>query len=199
MSLPTPAPRQKLHRREILIEGFQRDDGNLDIDAWLTDTKTVAIDTDRRLLAPGEVLHGLGARMTINPAREIVDFIAAMDDTPSTACETAPANFRALIGLTIGPGFVRAAYERVGGTLGCTHIREMLQQMATVAYQSMFQLRRQAAAESRREGPPALLDSCHGWRAGGDLIRRNYPASYQASEESPQPHQALATDRAAEA
>jgi len=53
MSLPTPAPRQKLHRREILIEGFQRDDGNLDIDAWLTDTKTVAIDTDRRLLEPG--------------------------------------------------------------------------------------------------------------------------------------------------
>ena len=36
MSLPDPAAREKLHRREILIEGFARDDGNFDIDAVLT-------------------------------------------------------------------------------------------------------------------------------------------------------------------
>lgn len=181
MTLPSPDPRRKMHRREILIEGFLRDDGNYDIDAWLSDTKTEEIHTDRRLLAPGEVLHGLGARMTISPQMQILDFTAVMDDTPSRACDTAPANFKALIGLSIGPGFVREAYARVGGTLGCTHIREMLQQMATVAFQSMFTLRKQGRVPGAR---PALLDSCHGWRAGGDLIRNNYPAFFQAPDDA---------------
>jgi len=188
MSLPVSAPRQKLHRREILIEGFEREDGNFDIDAILTDTKTMDFRTDRGALPAGAVLHGLAARMTIDDSMTIVDFVVAMDDTPSSACETAPANFNALIGLSVGPGFVRAAYEKVGGTLGCTHIREMLQQMGTVAYQSLFQLRRQAAAQNGPAVRPALLDSCHGWRADGDLIRRNYPAFYRTAT----PHQTVA-------
>ena len=174
MSLPVAVSREKLHRREIVIEGFARDDGNYDVDATLCDTKTMAFSTDRRTLAPGDVLHGMSARMTISPGLEIVDFTVAMDDTPSVACDTAPANFKALIGLKIGPGFVRAAYERVGGTLGCTHIREMLQQMATVAFQSVFDVRRGMNATR-----PPLLDSCHGWRAGGDIIRNNFPEFYK--------------------
>lgn len=181
MSLPPAEGREKLHTRTIRIEGFARPDGNFDIDAYLTDIKSVPIKTDRRQLAPGEVLHGLGARMTVTPTLQIVDFIAVMDDTPSAACETAPPNFKALIGLQIGAGFVRAAYERVGGTLGCTHIREMLQQMATVAFQTSFQVRQQARLREAVNGmlKPALLNSCHGWRAGGEMVRHLYPAYYQ--------------------
>jgi hypothetical protein len=178
MSLPPPAPREKLHRREIAIEGFVREDGNYDIDAWLSDIKSHEFNTDRGAFAAGSVLHGMGARMTVTPMREIVDFVVSMEDTPSAACDTAPANFKALIGLTIGPGFVREAYARVGGTLGCTHIREMLQQMATVVYQTQFKLRRQTRDPQK---PPPLLNSCHGWRADGDLVRNNYPAFYQAA------------------
>jgi len=175
MSLSSPSPREKLHRREIVIEGFLREDGNYDVDAMLYDTKTTDFRTDRGLLPAGDVLHGLSARMTVTAALAIIDFEVAMDDTPSSACETAPANFKALIGLKIGSGFIREAYSRVGGTIGCTHIREMLQQMATVAIQSMYQLRRDAA----RGLKPPLLDSCHGWRATGDLIKRNFPEYYQ--------------------
>ena len=176
VSLPPPAARQKLHTRKIVIEGFSREDGNFDVDATLWDTKSKDIRTFRGDLPAGGVLHGLSARMTISPQFEIVDFEVAMDDTPSVACETAPANFKALIGLKIGQGFVRAAYERVGGTLGCTHIREMLQQMGTVAYQTMFQLRKLRRDPNAK---PPLIDSCHGWRADGDIIKRSYPDFYQ--------------------
>ena len=176
MSLPEPAPRQKLHRRAILVEGFKREDGNYDIDAVLEDTKTHRFSTDRGTLDPSQVLHGLSARMTITPQFEIIDFTVAMDDTPSDSCLTVVPHFKAMIGLVITRGFVRAAYERIGGTLGCTHIRELLQQMATVAMQTTFQERM-----NRRDpaAPPPLLNTCHGWRADGPMMRNRYPAYYQ--------------------
>ena len=43
----------------------------------------------------------------------------------------------ALVGLQIKAGFLREVNHRVGGTVGCTHLRELLQQMATTAFQTI--------------------------------------------------------------
>ncbi len=180
MSLPIPAPREKLHRREIIVEGFKREDGNYDIDATLCDTKTYEFTTGHGVLEANTPLHGLGARMTITPHMEIVDFAVAMDETPSPACDTAGPNFKALIGLKISGGFLRAANERVGGTLGCTHVREMLPQMATVAFQTTYDTRTKHTSQTT---PPRLMNTCHGWREDGVIIRNNFPNFYHPTKE----------------
>ena len=51
--------------------------------------------------------------------------------TPYAICSSVAPSFTRLAGLQIKPGFLKEAAKRVGGTLGCTHLRELLQQMAT--------------------------------------------------------------------
>ncbi|RDJ93830.1 DUF2889 domain-containing protein, partial [Lacticaseibacillus rhamnosus] len=56
-----------------------------------------------------------------------------------------------LAGLQIKPGFLKEAARRVGGTLGCTHLRELLQQMATTAYQTIDPARAKREADAAGE------------------------------------------------
>ena len=147
MPLSPPADREELHARDIALRGFQRADGLFDIEATLADTKARGFASEQRgWIASGERLHGMAARMTVDEAMTIVAFEAAIDDSPyPSVCPGAAPHFARLVGLVIGPGFVRAAMQRVGGTGGCTHLRELLQQMATVAYQTMWPVRQRRA------------------------------------------------------
>jgi hypothetical protein len=125
---------------------------------------------------------------------------AATDFGPFATCAGGAANFHRLAGLKIGRGFSRQVNERVGGVEGCTHLREMLQQMATVAFQTLYpaRMRRQAedtarAAEARDRsggephdatvaagfgGAPALLNTCHAYRDDGPVVKRRWPEYY---------------------
>lgn len=188
MPLSPPAGREELHVRDIALRGFQRADGLFDIEATLADTKTQGFASDQRgWIAPGEKLHGMAARMTIDEEMTIIAFEAAIDDSPyPSVCPGAAPHFARLEGLVIGPGFVRAAMQRVGGTNGCTHLRELLQQMATVAYQTMWPVRqRRAPAQPMPDTPrpaPALLNSCHGWSSASPVIRAGWPHLYTGAD-----------------
>jgi len=163
MPLSPPADRDLLHRREIRLHGYRRADGLFDIEAELGDTKSYGFAlSDGRWLEPGTRLHGMTMRMTVDAGLRIIAFEAAMDDTPFAACGGAAANYARLAGLQIGRGFLKEAAARIGVTESCTHLRELLQQMATVAFQTTY------SARPRREGgsdeaPPVLLNTCHGW------------------------------------
>jgi hypothetical protein len=166
MPLSPPAPREMLHRREIDIRGWRRDDGLYDIEAYLLDTKAYPFENDDRgTIQPGEPLHGLFLRLTVSEAMEIVAAEASSDHTPYAVCPSAAPNFTRLAGLTIGPGFVRAANERVGGVHGCTHLRELLGQMATVTFQTLYPIR---AAREQAETARIL--------AGGGTVAKRRPA-----------------------
>ena len=66
MPLSPPAERELLHTRAIEINGYRRADGQFDIEARLTDTKTYAFgNQDRGTIEPGTPLHGMLARMTV--------------------------------------------------------------------------------------------------------------------------------------
>ena len=53
MPLPNPVPRKLMHTRAIECNGYEREDGLWDIEAHLTDTKTVAtFAAPRRARAP---------------------------------------------------------------------------------------------------------------------------------------------------
>ena len=156
MPLSAPAARDLLHLRDIQLRGYQRDDGLFDIEAHLLDTKAQPFDNDSRgLMQPGDPLHGLWLRLTIREDMEVLACEAASDHTPYALCPQAAPNFSRLAGLKIGPGFNRAVNERVGGAPGCTHLREVLGQMATVAYQTLYPLRArlERAELARRKRP----------------------------------------------
>lgn len=179
MPLSHAEPRQLLHLRDIAIRGFLRADGLVDIEAHLKDTKTYSFGNhDRGRINAGEALHGMGLRVTLDDKLTVVRAEAAMDDTPHAICPGVAPNFAALVGLTIGKGFLKGAMERVGGTAGCTHLRELLQQVATTAIQTMFSIRAHKSAreggttEDRWDIPTALLNSCHAYNEQGPLVAK---------------------------
>ena len=178
MPLSEPSPRKGIHLRDITIRGYQRDDGLFDIEAHLTDSRSAGFETfDRGPVAPGEFLHEMWARITINEDMQIVAAEAATDFGPHTICTGGAASFARLTGLTIQPGFLREASARVAGTAGCTHLRELLQQIATTAYQTLVPLRGKSEPSMGilENGRPRLLNSCFAYASDSPAARRRWP------------------------
>lgn len=183
----SPAPeRELLHLRDIALRGWRRADGLYDIEAHLLDTKATGFANDHRgEIAPGEPLHGMWLRLTIDEDMLVVRCEAASDHTPYAVCPAAAPNFAALAGLRIGPGFNRAVAERVGGTKGCTHLRELLGQMATVAYQTLYPVfaareraeaaRRAATGEAPPARAPALVGTCLAYAPDSPVTLARWP------------------------
>ena len=188
MPLSAPAPREPLHRRVIDMVGYRRADGLYDIEAHLVDTKTYAFaNQDRGTIEPGTPLHGMLARMTVDEDMLIVAFEADTEYAPYSVCPAAAPNFAGLAGLRVGRGFIKAANERIGGVHGCTHLRELLGQMGTVAFQTLYAVRvkrneapnaestGETAAPGRR---PAMLGTCLAYAPDGPVVKRSWPAYY---------------------
>jgi hypothetical protein len=198
MPLTPPQPREGIHKRAIEIDGYRRADGLYDLEAHLTDTKTFGqTNFDRGYIAAGEPIHDMWLRLTIDGSMQIVAVDAVSDKTPYVMCPTAAPNFSRLIGLRIKAGFLREANQLVGGTLGCTHLRELLQQMATTAFQTInpAKVRQEMRAEGADEtpgsdkvdaritekmgGPPKILNTCLAYADTGPLVERRWPDLYK--------------------
>ena len=182
MPLSEPVAREALHHRRIEITGYRRTDGLFDIEAHLVDTKTYTFgNLDRGTIEPGTPLHGMLARMTLAEDMLITAFEAATDYAPYTICPQAAPNFARLAGLKVGRGFIKAVNERIGGVHGCTHLRELLGQMGTVAFQTLYAVRvkRQTApnAVSTSERP-AVLGTCLAYAPDSPVVQRDYPRFY---------------------
>ncbi|MDO9711950.1 DUF2889 domain-containing protein [Paracraurococcus lichenis] len=185
MPLSPPAKRQLLHLRDIELRGWQREDGLFDIEAHLLDRKTYAFENDDRgTMEPGAPLHGMWLRLTVDLDMVIVAAEASSDHTPYAICPGAAPNFTRLAGLRIGPGFNRAVAERVGGTAGCTHLRELLGQMATVAFQTLYPIRaereraeteRLMASGERPARKPAMVGTCIAYAEDSPVTLARWP------------------------
>lgn len=178
MPLSPPAARQHIHTRQVTCEGFLREDGLWDIEAELTDTKTYPFYSDwRGSVEPGDPVHNMRVRLTLTHRLEIVGAEAVTLKSPYRICPEAAPLFSNLVGLQIGPGWMREVKARYGGAHGCTHILELLGPMATTAYQSIFAYREKlkrdqgaSEAEATRHGPRA--DSCYAYGADREVMRK---------------------------
>ena len=180
MPLSPPAPRERLHTRTLVIEGYRRADGLFDIEARLTDTKSYGFaNADRGRIEAGEPLHGMLMRLTIDAEMRVVACEANTEYAPYAICPAITPNFAALAGLRIGPGWMRAVRDRVGGVKGCTHLVELLGPMATVAFPTLIVLRREVTEDESR--PPALLNTCHAYAADSPVVARRWPRLAQAA------------------
>jgi hypothetical protein len=185
--LSAPTPRKEIHTRTIVLRGYQRDDGLYDVEAHLTDVKPYGFENaDRGFVEPGTPLHGMWMRMTVDEALNILTCEADTEFSPYGICPTAAPNFARLAGLRIRPGFLKEANARIGGTQGCTHLRELLQQMATTAYQAVYPAAARRAAEAGKSaaprpadgGKPLILNTCLAYGTDSPVVRRQWPHLY---------------------
>ncbi len=184
MPLSHAVERELLHQRDIALRGYRRSDGLFEIEATIADTKTYSFANENRgRIAAGEKLHGMALRMTFDEDLVITGFEAVSEYTPYDVCPNAAASFSRLAGLKIGPGFMKGVHERVGGTVGCTHLRELVQQMATVAFQTLYPVRRRREAEGKTKTdpakPPALLGTCYAYAPDSPIVGRRWPKFYK--------------------
>lgn len=181
MPLSEPAPRKHLHTRAITLQGYAREDGLFDIEAEITDHKTYGFDTFDRPIPVGTALHHMRARITVDPDMAIVKAEAVTEAGPFAICPGGAETFGRLEGLVIRAGFLKAANERLGGVIGCTHLRELLQQMATVAFQTTYPVRAQKEGVDPAKAP-RLLGTCHAYDPAGAVVQKRWPAFYTGAE-----------------
>ncbi len=114
-------------------------------------------------------------RLTVDDELVVRAVEAVTEAGPFALCPDVTPRFSELEGLVIGRGWTRKVYERLGGVRGCTHLVELLRPAATVAYQTLAPVRRQADATGRK---PAHIDQCHALRSDGPVVREHYPEWY---------------------
>lgn len=180
MPLSPPADREELHSRRYDFRGYRRADGLWDIEGRIVDTKGYPFENkDRGTIPPGEALHDMQVRLTIDEEFVVRDVEATTDAGPFHVCPAIAPNYRKLVGARVGSGWRRTLRDVVGGTEGCTHITEMLGAMATVAFQTLYPaLARQGKLRPAPGKRPALIDSCHAFRGDGPIVRREWPRHY---------------------
>lgn len=180
MSVAPPAvPRRLLHLRRITCEAFEREDGLLDIEGLLIDTKPTPVQlVTGRSIEPGSAIHRMRVRLTVNRDQWIVEASAYSEAHPHQECEEVEAAYHKLVGLRIEPGFTRRVKQLFRGEAGCTHISELIPPMATTLFQVLW-----AAGDFANPDPAASspVGACHGLRLDGHVVRTYFPARRRES------------------
>jgi len=183
MPLSAPMAREHLHTRTVVVQGYRRSDGLYDLEGQLTDLPTgVYVHDELGEQPPGTPVHGMWLRLTIDRELTVHGAEAVMDHWPHAICRHVEPNFQRLVGLKIGPGWRREVKRRLGGVEGCTHLVELLQPMATTAYQTLYgALREEAAAPpdpAQTKPRPYEIDGCYTWASDGPIVKQFYPDFY---------------------
>jgi len=186
MPLSPPVTRDLSHTRAVQCQGFRRADGLWDIEGHLVDTKAYDFQTEHSPTLPaGDPVHDMWIRMTVDDDLLIHGCEASMAANPYPICADVTPNFEALKGIRIGKGWMKEVNRRVGGTHGCTHLRELLRPMATTAYQTIYTAKMneaRAAGLARpapTENPPRHLNTCHAYSEDSDVVKVAFPEFYK--------------------
>lgn len=187
MPLSTPAPRTARQHREIRTEGFLREDGLWDIEGHLLDVKEYPTDNPYLgVVPPGDPIHSMHVRLTIDDQRRIHAVEVAIDAHPFPPCPGAAPNFQRLVGETIGRGFTQRLHALAGRTQGCTHVVWLIQCCAITALHSIagrlgWGMQGEPVSvfgPTAAGGRSPLIDSCHAYASGGPVVRDLFPEHY---------------------
>ncbi|MBN2752568.1 MAG: DUF2889 domain-containing protein [Rhodospirillaceae bacterium] len=181
MSLSSPVPRSLIHERAITCRGYLRDDGLWDVEGTFSDTKTATYhDGDHGAIPAGVPLHGMRLRITIDATAKIHEAEAEIGHAPFSICPIVAPLASRLVGLSIGKGFMAEARRIMGGTKGCTHVLELLGEVAGTAFQTLHDVRKKETnATDHPERRPLIIDTCHALRADGPVVRQLWPTFAQ--------------------
>ena len=175
MSLAPPAVRRRaVHLRRITCDVFERDDGLLDVESLLVDTKPTPVRLlTGKVVEPGAPIHRMRLRLTVDRTRRIVAASAFSEEHPYAECQAVEPAYRRLVGLRIEPGFTRQVKRLFRGEAGCTHVTEMIPAMATMVFQALWAQSDFVASEAATAASP--VGGCHGLRLDGQVVRTYFP------------------------
>lgn len=177
------ATRQHLHSRRITCDAYLREDGTVDLEGRLTDTKSQPFRVgDRGVLPPEEPIHEMCVRLRVGMDFRIVDAQARTIRSPYTQCGDITPEYSKLVGVTIGPGFNRLVKRMFRERSGCTHLTELLPTLATTAFQVIWSDFRNfekfdPAKPSEHRSTP--LGGCHALQQDGEVVRIHFPDRYK--------------------
>jgi hypothetical protein len=183
--------RRLAHTRQIVCTGYVRDDGLFDIEAHMTDTKGHDSALLLKQVPAGGAIHDMWLTITVDANLVIQEARARTDAAPTPWCTQINASYAKLAGIAIGSGYMKEVKARIGGALGCTHLTELLGPMATTAFQTIMGLRSDAQAgaaqlaQSERAPLLPMLNTCHAWRADGEVVRVLRERGSQAAARPP--------------
>ncbi|MCP3663832.1 MAG: DUF2889 domain-containing protein [Gammaproteobacteria bacterium] len=185
MSLSPPENREHLHTRRITCQGYRRSDGLWDIEAFLWDEKQHDFPNRDRggTIHAGEPVHDMAIRVTLDLDFHIVAVEANTENAPYRICGGVADDMSTLVGMTIGPGWMRGVYQRIGGVKGCTHLVELLGPLATTAYQTMHYAMEERANKTPSRDRPRIINTCHTLASNGPVVQRNWPQFYDGDED----------------
>jgi Protein of unknown function (DUF2889) len=171
--------RKPINHRKVDLMSYLRSDGLWDIEATLTDTRAYASTAlERGNIAAGDPVHDIHVCVTLNDQMVVETARASMNTVPYGACPGALPAVERMAGAQVGPGWRRQIDQQLGNALGCTHIREMLLHIATMAYQTIPVWHAQATGDmvAGIDGaPPLHLGKCTAWAFDGPVVARHYP------------------------
>lgn len=185
MPLPPPAPRTAQHVRRVIYQGFKREDGLWDIEGELHDSKALDWATPHnpaRVRRAGEAIHHILLRVTVDAKLVVHAIESAMDTYPLHDCPEARRALQSMVGCSMARGWRQAIQNRLGGVAGCTHMRELLFNLATASFQTVQSFAGENGA------PPRHLGQCVGWDFNGSAVREYYP---QFHGRAPHPKKAM--------
>ena len=107
--------------------------------------------------------------------KRIEDIEVAMDGHPHPECPNVIPPMEALIGERLGKGWRKTIQTHLGGIAGCTHLRELLNSLATAAFQAIPG----ALFDPDENKPPLYLGTCKSWDFNGPVVMRVYPQFYR--------------------
>ncbi len=185
MPLSGAAPRKQIHTREIRCTGYERDDGLWDIEGRITDVKTYSFETaDRGGINAGEPMHDMWVRLTLDDDLVVHKAEASTDWAPHTMCADITDGVASLKGERIANGWTKTVHGKIGRTLGCTHIVQLLVgPVATTAFQAITPIRnRRRKTQGGGAAKPNFLGTCHAYAPDSQVVKRMWPDHYTGAD-----------------
>ena len=175
MPLSPSAPRTLHHTRRVTYHGYERADGLWDIEGELHDSKPFEIGslTGAAPLPAGAPVHSMAIRATVDLSMVVQSIEVCMDAFPLQGCPKAQAALQSMVGCNMGRGWRKSIDAHLGGVASCTHLRELLFNLATATFQTV-----QGAFKSEGDAPPRHLGQCTGWDFNGSGVQEHYPQFY---------------------
>lgn len=185
MPLSAPAPRKASHIRRVTYQGYEREDGLWDIEAELHDSKAHDMPSFRRegIRLAGDPIHHMWLRVTVDRQLVVHAIEAAMDAHPLQDCPEARPALQGMVGTCMARGWRQAIAQHLGGVASCTHLRELLFNMATAAFQTLPA----AFGGGDPATPPRHLGQCKGWDFEGNGVKEYFPQFYGRGSANVQP------------
>lgn len=169
---PPPGARRPAHLRQIACEAFERDDGLIELEGLLTDTKPAPVRlVTGRQVPPGQPIHRMRVRLAVDRDGLIREARAHSEVSPYPECPGIEAAYGRLVGMRIKAGFAQDVKRLFRGTAGCTHMTELIPPMATILFQVLWADSDFQPGAGGQAGGGSPVGACHGLRPDGEVTR----------------------------